>query len=293
MIAVTGASGKLGSLVIDGLLNVVPAEQLVAVVRTPEKASHFASLGVQVRRGDYALPETLAPALAEVKRLLLISGMDLGKRVEQHRAVIDAAKAAGVEFIVYTSLLRTNNSTVPIAGEHAATEELLRGSGVPYVLLRNGWYIENYTDNIAMPLAHGAFIGSARDGRIAAASRADYAAAAVKVLTTDGHQGKTYELSGDHAFTMKELAEAVSHWAGKSVPYHDLPAAEFRNALSQAGVPEMYLDVLVGTDVAISRGDLDSYSRDLRTLIGRDTETLRDVLARLPKPSAQHFERTA
>ena len=219
--------------------------------------------------------------------------MDLGKRVEQHRAVIEAAKEAGVELIAYTSLLRSDTSTLPIAGEHKATEELLRGSGVPYVLLRNGWYIENYTDNLPMPLAHGAFIGAARDGRIAAATRADYAAAAVNVLTTHGHQGKTYELAGDHAFTMKGLALAVSSWAGRSIPYHDLPASEYRDALAQAGIPDMFLDVLVGTDAAIARGDLDSSSRDLHTLIGRDTQTLHDVLATLPKPLAQHLERTA
>ena len=293
MIAVTGASGKLGSLAVDGLLKSVLADRIVAIVRTPEKAGRFASRGVQVRRGDYSAPETLAPALAGVERLLLISGMDLGKRVKQHRAVIEAAKAAGAELIAYTSLLRAGTSTLPIAGEHKATEELLRGSGVPYVLLRNGWYIENYTDNLGMALAHGAFIGAARDGRIAAATRADYAAAAVNVLTNDGHRGKTYELAGDHAFTMKELAQAVTSWAGRSIPYHDLPASEYREALAKAGVPEMFLEVLVGTDAAIARGDLDSNSRDLQMLIRRDTQRLRDVLATLPKPSAQHLERTA
>jgi len=293
MIAVTGATGKLGGLVIDGLLKSVPAERIVAIVRSPEKAERFASRGVQVRRGDYSVPETLAPALAEVKRLLLISGMDLGKRVEQHQAVIEAAKAAGVELIAYTSLLRADSSTLPIAGEHHATEKLLRDSGIPYVLLRNGWYIENYTDNLAMPLAHGAFIGAAWDGRIAAATRADYAAAAVNVLTTNGHQGKAYQLAGDHAFTMKELAQAVSGWAGRSIPYHDLPALEYREALAKAGIPEMFLDLLVGTDLAIARGDLDSSSRDLHKLIGRDTQTLRDVLSSLPKPLVQPAAKTA
>jgi len=270
--------------VLDGLLKVVPAEQLVAMVRSPEKAGRFASRGVQVRRGDYATPQTLAPALRGVKRLLLVSGTELGKRVEQHRAVIEAAKAAGVELIAYTSLLRADTSTLPIAGEHQATEELLRGSGIPWVLLRNGWYIDNYTDNLAMPLSQGAFIGAARDGRIAAATRADYAAAAVTVLTTDGHRAKTYELAGDQAFTMEELAEAVSAWAGKPLPYRDLPPSEYRQALSKAGLPEMVVEILAGTDLAIAHGDLNSTSRDLHKLIGRDTQTLRDVLARLPKP---------
>ena len=284
MIAVTGASGKLGGLVVDGLLKVVPSEQLVAIVRSPEKAGRFASRGVQVRRGDYSAPETLAPALAGVKRLLLVSGSDVGKRVDQHRAVIEAAKAAGVELIAYTSVLRADSSTLPIADEHKASEELLRGSGIPFVLLRNGWYIENYTERLEMPLAHGAFLGAARDGRIAAATRADYAAAAVAVLTTDGHRDRTYELAGDHAFTMRELAEAVSSWAGRSLPYRDVPASAYRDALASAGLPQWAAELLVGTDLAIARGDLESSSRDLHRLIGRATQTLRDVLAGLPKP---------
>jgi NAD(P)H dehydrogenase (quinone) len=201
--------------------------------------------------------------------------------------VIEAAKAAGVELIAYTSVLRADTSTLLITAEHKATEELLRGSGIPYILLRNGWYIENYTERLATPLALGALFGAARDGRIAAASRADYAAAAITVLTMDGHRGKIYELAGDHAFTMQELAEAVSSWAGRRLPYNDLPASEYRQALAKAGVPEMFLELLVATDLAIARGDLDSSSRDLHTLIGRDTQTLRDVLASLPKPSSK------
>ena len=260
MIAVTGASGQLGSLVLEGLLEVVQPDQLIAVVRSPEKAARFASRGVQVRRGDFSMPETLAPALAGVKRLLLVSGTDLGERVAQHRAVIEAAKAAGVELIAYTSVLRADITTLPMADEHRETEELLRNSGVPYVLLRNGWYIENYTERLAMPLATGAFVGAAGDGRIAAATRADYAAAAVRVLTTEGQHGKTYELAGDHPFTMKDLAAAVSEWAGRTLPYNNMSAAEYRDVLAKAGVPEIFIKVAVGTDVAIARGDLDSFS---------------------------------
>jgi len=260
MIAVTGASGQLGSLVLEGLLEVVQPDQLIAVVRSPEKAARFASRGVQVRRGDFSMPETLAPALAGVKRLLLVSGTDLGERVAQHRAVIEAAKAAGVELIAYTSVLRADITTLPMADEHRETEELLRNSGVPYVLLRNGWYIENYTERLAMPLATGAFVGAAGDGRIAAAARADYAAAAVRVLTTEGQHGKTYELAGDHPFTMKDLAAAVSEWAGRTLPYNNMSAAEYRDVLAKAGVPEIFIKVAVGTDVAIARGDLDSFS---------------------------------
>ncbi len=278
MIAVTAASGRLGGLVLEDLLNAFPPGELVGIARIPEKVAPFTTQGVQVRRGDYSAPETLGPALAGVKRLLLISGMDLGQRVEQHRAVIEAAKSAGVELIAYTSLLRADVSTLPIAEEHRATEKLLRDSYVPFVLLRNGWYIENYTERLDMPLRFGAFVGAARDGRIAAA--------AVAVLTSEGHEGMTYELAGDRAFTMTDLARAVSDWAGGTIPYNDLPAAEYRKALEKAGVPNPFVDIAVKTDLAIARGDLDSKSPDLHMLIGRETTSLRDALARLPKPQA-------
>jgi NAD(P)H dehydrogenase (quinone) len=198
--------------------------------------------------------------------------------------VIEAAKAACVEQLVYTSVLRADSSTLPIADEHKTTEDLLGASGIPFTILRNGWYIENYTERLDMPLAHGGFIGAAQNGRIAAAARADYAAAAITVLTTGGHEGKIYELAGDHAFTMKHLANAVSSWAGKSLPYNDLPPSEYGNVLEKAGLPEAIVNLLVATDVAIARGDLDSSSRDLHSLIGRETKTLQEVLAALPKP---------
>ena len=284
LVGVTGASGKLGDGVVDRLRKVIPPGHIVAVVRSPEKAERLVARGVRVRGGDYAAPQTLASTFVGVKRLLFVSGNELGKRVDQHRAVIEAAKEAGVELIAYTSVLRADTSTLPIANEHQATEELLRGSGVPWVILRNGWYIENYTDSLRGPLALGAFLGAAREGRIAAASRSDYAAAAVTVLTTDAHQGKTYELAGDYAFTKKQLAEAVSAWAGTSVGYHDLPAAEYRAALIKAGFPESTVTLLVETDLAIARGDLDSSCRDLHRLIGHATTTLRDVLVSMSTP---------
>ena len=286
MIAVTAASGKLGALVLERLLKAVPASEIVAIARSPEKLAQFQARGVKVRRGDYSALDTLGPSLAGVKRLLLISGMDLGQRVAQHRAAIEAAEAAGVELIVYTSLLRADVSALPIAGEHRATEKLLRASKVPCVLLRNGWYIENYTERLAMNFARGAFFGAARDGRIAAAARADFADAAVAALTTEGHAGETYELAGDQPFTMTDLAKAVSEWAERTISYSDLPAAEYRTALEKAGVPSAFVDIAVGTDLAIARGDLNSASRDLHILIVRDTTTLREVLANTTKPPA-------
>jgi NAD(P)H dehydrogenase (quinone) len=286
MIAVTAASGKLGNLVLEGLLKVIPASEIVAIARSPEKLAQFQARGVKVRRGDYSALSTLGPSLAGVKRLLLISGMDLGRRVAQHRAVIEAAEAAGVELIAYTSLLRADVSTLPIAEEHRETEKLLRVSKVPSILLRNGWYIENYTERLAMSLAQGGFFGAARDGRIAAAARADFADAAVAVLTTEGHAGETYELAGDQPFTMTDLAKTLSEWAERTISYSDLPAAEYQQALEKAGVPRAFVDIAVGTDRAIARGDLNSASHDLHILIGRDTTTLREALANTTKPPA-------
>ena len=286
MMAVTAASGRLGALVLEGLMRVAPPGEIVAIARSPEKLAPLQERGVKVRRGDYSEFSTLGPALAGVKRLLLISGMDLGQRVVQHRSVIEAAEAAGVELIAYTSLLRADVSTLPIAEEHRATEALLRASKTPSVLLRNGWYIENYTERLAMNLAHGAFFGAAREGRIAAAARVDFADAAVAVLTTEGHAGKTYELAGDHSFTMTDLAKAASEWAERTMPYSDLPPAEYRKALENAGVPKAFVDIAVETDLAIARSDLDSTGRDLHLLIGRNTKTLREVLAKTPKPPA-------
>jgi NAD(P)H dehydrogenase (quinone) len=284
MIAVAGASGKLGRLVIDHLVNRGPAHRLVAVTRTPEKVEPLAARGVQVRHGDYTRRETLLPALAGVTRLLLISTSGFDHRVDQHRNVIEAAATAGIAFLAYTSQLRTDTSTVPVAAEHRITEGLIRDSGIPFALLRNGWYTENYTENLEMPLAIGRFVGAAGAGRIAAATRADLAEAAAIVLTSPGHERQTYELAGDEAFTMTELADAVSGWAGRSLPYTDLSPADYRRALIDAGLPPAFADFYVASDVGIARGDLDSDSRDLQRLIGRPTERLRDTLARMPRP---------
>ena len=209
MIVVTGATGGLGRLVVANLLGRVPAGDIVAAVRTPSKAADLASQGVHVREADYGRPATLASAFAGATRVLLISSPSLGVRVAEHAAVIDAAKAAGVRLLAYTSVLRADTSTLLVAPDHVATERYLAGSGVPWVLLRNGWYLENRTAAIAAALDAGALLGCAGEGRIAAAARADYAEAAAAVLTTDGHVGRTYELGGDAAFTLAELAAQV------------------------------------------------------------------------------------
>lgn len=278
MIAVTGANGNLGQLVIKGLLQVIPATEIVAAVRNPEKADDLRALGVQVREADYDRPETLAEAFKGIEKVLLISAVQPGERLRQHKAVIDAAKHAGVKLIAYTSILRADTSSLILAGEHKATEEYLKHSGLDYVLLRNGWYLENATGGLAPALTHGAIIGSAGDGRFASASRADYATAAVTVLTQTGHANKTYELAGDHAFSMREFAEEVSKQAGRPVVYNNLPPADYEAALLGFGLPKMIVDVVVDADVNSANGELDSSSRDLATLLGRNTTPMADAI---------------
>jgi len=279
MIAVTGATGHLGRLVLAGLLEKVPAKELVAIVRTPAKAVELAAKGVQLRQGDYGQPAALRAALEGVRTLLLISSSEVGQRASQHQAVIDAAKAAGVQLLAYTSILHGPRSRLALAAEHVATEQALAASAVPFVLLRNGWYLENYTENLGPALQHG-FVGSAGTGRIAAASRADFAAAAVAVaaLTHPGHAGKVYELAGDHAFTMAELAAEVSQQTGKALSYADLPAEKYREVLLGAGLPGPVADLYVDADLNIAKGELDDRSGDLARLIGRKTTSLADAV---------------
>lgn len=280
MIVVTGATGHLGRLVLEDLLaRGAPAGGIVAAVRTPAKAADLAALGVQIREADYDRPETLSAALAGADRLLLISGSEVGQRVPQHRNVVEAAVAAGVGLIGYTSVLNADTTGIGLAAEHRATERLIRESGLPFVLLRNGWYIENYTSNLAPALQHGAILGSAGDGRISAATRADYAAAAAAVIRGEGHEGRVYELGGAPAFTMAELAAEVSAQSGQEIAYRDLPAEEYQAALVAAGLPEPVAAMLVDWDLGVARGDLFTASDDLSRLIGRPTTSLATAVA--------------
>ena len=284
MIVVTGATGQLGRLVIQNLLKTVPAAQIVAAVRSPQKAADLAALGVQVREADYTKPATLAAAFAGADKLLLVSSSEFGQRAAQHRAAIDAARAAGVKLVAYTSILRAPTSTLALAAEHVETEAMLRASGLPHVLLRNGWYTENYTGSVPAALAHGAVIGSAGAGRIAAAARADYAAAAAAVLLKDGQAGKVYELAGDSAFTLAALAAEIARQSGKPVAYQDLPEAAYKAALVGFGLPEGFAALLAQSDVAASQGALFDDGHQLGALIGRPTTPLADsVAAALPR----------
>lgn len=275
-IAITGASGQLGRLVIERLRAKVPASDIIALVRTPSKA---ADLGVQVREADYTRPDTLDKALAGVDTLLMISGSEVGQRVAQHRNVIEAAKKAGVKRVVYTSLLHAERSTLGLAPEHVETEALLKASGLSITLLRNGWYTENYTASVGPAVANGALIGSAGQGKIASAARADYADAAVIALTTAGHEGKTYELAGDSAYTLAELAAEISRQTGKDIPYKDLPIADYTAALVAAGVPAPWPEALPLLDAEAAKGALFDDSRVLSKLIGRPTTSLKDSVA--------------
>ncbi|MBN9410280.1 MAG: SDR family oxidoreductase [Burkholderiales bacterium] len=278
-IAITGATGQLGRLVIQSLLRRgVPAADLIAAVRTPAKAADLAALGVQVRQADYTRPDTLAAALQGVDRLLLISSSEVGQRTAQHRAAIDAAKAAGVKLVAYTSLLRADTSPLGLAAEHVATEALLRESGLPTVLLRNGWYTENYLASAPVALQHGAVLGSAKDGRIAAATRADYAEAAAVAISGEGQAGRTYELAGDASWTLADFAAELARQSGKPVVYKDLPEADYAAVLVQAGLPQGFADLLADSDVGASRGGLFDDSRTLSRLIGRPTTPLADAV---------------
>lgn len=278
MIAVTGATGQLGTLVVEALLKTVPADQIIAAVRTPAKAAAFADKGVQVREADYSRPGTLATAFAGATKLLLISGNELGHRVPQHKAAIDAAKAAGVKLIAYTSLLKADTSPLKLAEEHLATERYLQASGIPYVLLRNGWYTENLTAAIAPALQQGAFIGATKEGRIAAASRADYAEAAAIVLSTEGHENKIYELAGDSAFTRAELAAEVSKQTGKTIGYHDLSEQEYEKILATF-LPHGLAPILADAEAHAANGALDDTSHTLSKLIGHPTEPVATTVA--------------
>ena len=278
MIAVTGATGHLGRLVIEKLLATHNAQDLVAIVRNPTKAQTLADKGVQVREADYGNPAALASALQGVEKLLLISSSEVGQRAVQHRNIIDAAKSAGVQLIAYTSLLRADSSPLALHVEHVATENALAQSGVPYVLLRNGWYSENYLASVPAALEHGAFIGSAGEGKIASATREDYAEAAAKVLSLDNQAGKVYELAGDSAWTLAELTEKISALTGKTVVYNNLSEADFAAALQGAGLPEGFARLLADSDVGASKGGLYDDGHQLSRLIGRPTTTIDDSL---------------
>jgi NAD(P)H dehydrogenase (quinone) len=278
-IVVTGATGQLGRHVIEALLERnVPAQDIVAAGRSVDKLADFAEQGVQVRRMDYGDAASVAAALRGARRVLLVSGSEVGQRVEQHRTVIEAAKAEGVELLAYTSIANADTTGMLLAAEHKETEAILRGSGVPFVLLRNGWYLENYTGQLPGTLAQGGLAGAAGSGRVSGAARADYAHAAAAVLVADGQAGKVYELGGDEAFTMADLAAEITAATGKEIGYNNLPAEDYAGVLAGAGVPAAFAEILADSDLGIARGDLLVSTGDLRKLIGRPTTSLAEAV---------------
>ena len=276
MIAITGATGQLGQHVIETLLKTVPASQIVAIVRNPAKATALSQQGITVRQADYSDEAAFTTALQGIDKLLLISSSEVGQRAPQHRNVINAAKAAHVKFIAYTSLLHADTSPLGLADEHVATEQMLAESGIAYALLRNGWYTENYLASAPAALEHGVFIGAADEGKIASATRADYAAAAARVISEDGHAGKTYELAGDAGWTLSQLAAELAKQSGKKVVYQNLSEADFAAALKGVGLPAGLADMLADSDTGASKGGLFDDSHTLSKLIGRPTTSLAD-----------------
>lgn len=276
--AVTGASGHLGHRAVTELLaRGVSPENIVAIARTPEKISDLSGQGVQVREGDYTKPDTLRSALAGVDRLLLVSGSEVGQRSVQHAAVIEAAKANGVGRIVYTSILGADTTQNPLAPEHVETESALRSSGIAHTILRNGWYIENYTSQAQQYQETGAILGATGGAKVSGAAREDYAIAAAAALLDDATDGRVYELGGA-AFSFDELAEAIGEATGTTIAHKDLPAEEYTAALISAGLDEQTAGFLAALDATIAAGELETDSDDLARLIGRAPTPMADVV---------------
>lgn len=270
-IGITGAAGQLGKLVVEQLKARFSTENIVTLARTAENVKE---LGVEVRAFDYNKAEDLQEQLNGIDKLLLISSNEIGQRTRQHRNVIKAAQRAGVKWIVYTSLLHADSTTVNLAGEHLETEKVLKESGIDYTILRNGWYTENYTASIGGAIAGGAFIGAAASGKISSAARIDYAEAAVVVLLSENYKGKVFELAGDNAYTLNDLAAELSNQTGKDLPYRNLPEEQYAKILESFNVPSFFAQAIASWDVSASKGDLFNDSGELSKLIGRPTTLL-------------------
>jgi len=276
--AITGASGHLGSLAVAELMTGgVPVSNVVALMRTPSKAGDIAKRGVQVREANYTRPETLSAALAGVDRLLLVSSSEPGKRVAHHTNVIEAAKTAGVSRIVYTSMLNADDTTNPLAGEHQDTERALGEAAVPFTILRNGWYTENYTDQLGQYLQRGEILGAAGSGRISAATRHDCAAVAAAALLQNEEGNRTYEIGGP-AFDLPELARVITEVTGRQVTYRNLTIEEYVSSLRRSGLDEVNARFVAALDASIAHGDLETASTDLARLLGRPATLLIDVV---------------
>lgn len=281
MIVVTGATGQYGPLVIESLLRRgVASDEITAAVRDPQKAAALAARGVQVRRADYDDPELLAEAFAGADKVLLVSSDGPTEvRIRHHRNAVTAAKQVGVGLLVYTSFVNATDSSLHLAAAHRETEGILSESGLASVVLRNGWYTENYTAQLPGAVERGAIFGTAGNGRIASAACADLAEAAATVLLGDGHTGKTYELTGEEAWSLPELAAETAKQSGKEVVYNDLSPEQYGALLTRVGLPDFMVDLLVDAEVQISKGALATTAEDLPVLLARPTTRLADRVA--------------
>ena len=278
-IAITGATGQLGQLVIQHLVQKIPAEQIVALVRDLNKAQNLKDQGIELRHFDYDQPDTLAAALNGVDKLLLISANEIGRRAPQHKAVIEAAQQANVPYIAYTSLLHADDSPLGLAQEHRETEQMIRDSGLRYTFLRNNWYAENYLGNLAHDVQSGVIYGAADQGEIHAASRNDYAEAAAEVLLGRQHFGKTYELASTVSFTKSDLAAVISKVSGQPVRYENLSPEDYRNGLIKAGLDADFAAFLADVDFKTSHGAMETHHRALEALIHRPTTALEEIVS--------------
>jgi NAD(P)H dehydrogenase (quinone) len=278
-IVVTGATGHLGRLIVDGLLrDGIAPEEIVAAGRNTAKLSELADRGVRVVQMDYSDPESMAVAFSGASTLMLVSSSEVGQRAAQHAAAIDAARLAGVGYIVYTSAPKADTTVLVLAPEHKITEELIHASGIPFTILRNGWYTENYVGTAAQAKESGVVAASVGEGLVASASRVDYADAAVAVLTGQGHENKTYELSGDIAWSHTELAAVLADILGRDVVYTALSDEEHLAALQTAGLDAGTAGFVMALDADTRNGLLGETSGELTALIGRPTTPLRDGL---------------
>ncbi len=279
MIAVTGASGQLGRLVLDGLLEKIDAKEIVAIARSVDRLSEYADKGVNVRFGDYSDPTSLDKALEGVTKLLLISSSEVGQRALQHQNVIEAAQKRDLQLFAYTSLLKADTSPMMLAGEHKQTEDMIAQAGLPSVILRNGWYSENYVASVPSILGMGTVYGCAGHGKISSAPRKDYADACVAVLLSEEEQsGKLYELAGDSSFDLATFAALIAEAGDQEISFQNLTQSEYAQVLRQAGLPDGFADMLADSETQAEAGWLYDDSKTLSQLIGRSTEPLKTTI---------------
>lgn len=278
---VTGATGHLGSFVVEALLKKVPASELAVSVRNPEKAQHLSAQGVEVRHGDFDQPESLAAAFAGVERLLLISADgDNETRIRQHETAVQAAKNAGVQFIAYTSVAKADESTLGLAEVHRATEKAIRESGIAYSLLRNNWYLENEGGSVQAAAQGAPWVHATGSAKVGWATRSDYAYAAAAVLAGEGHDNTVYELSGK-PITQAELAAIAGEVLGKDIPVQNVDSAAYAEIMKGAGLPDFVVSMLVDMQSAIAQGALDVESDTLEQLLGRPAQPLSEGIKAL------------